>query len=895
MTALTVNGSAAAATTLAAAGKLFNATGGTSGNTSTKVGSSTGRKQIFARGTSTNQTGAGSIPAPTDANFNGWMWDVTTLEGQRLASGTITPTFHLLASTGTTVTPTVEWYKRSSGGVYTQIATVAGSSIALTTSAQALTFTPPTGTQTDFVVGDKLVAWLWVNQTAGGATNSTISVVEATSASSAGVTSEAQAVTPGYAPIPVALSVTMAGTGALAFATYKQKTLGDSPLRYYRMNTASGSTETDLGSGGQNGTISGGVTLSQPGLVSDTDTAMLFNGSTGTISIPTTGLPSGASPFTLECWVQFPTVPTAAHYPVALNIGNGVNGQNAAFYFNGDSQQFSFGFQGLTDIFSSITVTANHIYYLLGAYDGTTGIFYCYDATAGTSDSISHAEAVNVTYGTAQIGENNGTLFFSGVIDEPAIYGSALPATIGGAHYVAGIAVLAMQTALSVTLAGTGTLSGTLSTSSGGIALTAQCDGVGTLAGTLAANTALGTTLTGAGVLSETLSANTSLSTTFAGVGTFTGTPDLSTALSTTFVGTGTLTETLSANTSLADTLAGIGTLSGVISLTTSLSVTLAGVGALAETLSAHTSLADTFAGVGQLSGTIQLATSLSATLVGVGVLSEALTATTSLASTVDGVGTLTGAFSLVTALADTFAGVGTLSGTPDLSTDLSTSMVGVGALTGTPDLSTALSANLAGVGALDGILSTSNTVAFVVTLSGVGQLSGTPDLSTTLAASLTGVGALSGTLDANGALVATLRGSGTLDGTISAQTALSTSMVGAGMLASTIMLSTSLATSLSGTGALSGAFSAQVALSLTFMGLSRLIGTLATGAPGTSGTATILDQLVAFALLGDGLVSIAGVSDRLVAVSIINDALLAVSTINAQSVALSLLSDELG
>jgi hypothetical protein len=199
MTSLTVNGSAAAATTLVTAGKLFNTTGGTSGSTSTKVGSGTLFKQIFALGTSTSQTGVASIPAPTDSNFSGWMWDVTTLEGQRIAAGTWTPTLHLLASTGTTVTPTVQWFKRSSAGAYTSIGSVTGSSIALTTSAQLLVFTAPSLALMDFVTGDKLCCWLWVNQTAGGATNSTISVVEAISGSSAGVISEAQAVTPGYA------------------------------------------------------------------------------------------------------------------------------------------------------------------------------------------------------------------------------------------------------------------------------------------------------------------------------------------------------------------------------------------------------------------------------------------------------------------------------------------------------------------------------------------------------------------------------------------------------------------------------------------------------------------------------------------------------------------------
>jgi len=145
MTALTVNGSAKASTVtgLTGAGQMFAAQGGTTSTAATKVAKSTTFVQIFAIGTTTTQVGVGAIPTISDTNFKGWIWQANTLDLQRIAAGTWTPTFHMLASSAGTITPTVQWYKRSSTGVYTSIGSIAGSSIALTTTAQALTFTAP--------------------------------------------------------------------------------------------------------------------------------------------------------------------------------------------------------------------------------------------------------------------------------------------------------------------------------------------------------------------------------------------------------------------------------------------------------------------------------------------------------------------------------------------------------------------------------------------------------------------------------------------------------------------------------------------------------------------------------------------------------------------------------
>jgi len=120
---------------------------------------------------------------------------------------------------------------------------------------------------------------------------------------------------------------------------------------------------------------------------------------------------------------------------------------------------------------------------------------------------------------------------------------------------------------LGCTLAGVGTLTGTLSTT-GGVSLSVTMAGVGTLSATMSLSTALATTLAGTGVLSGTLSANLALpSTSLVGVGTLAGTLVLTTALSRTFTGAGTLAGVFSLRTALFLTCAGVGTLAGNLSI----------------------------------------------------------------------------------------------------------------------------------------------------------------------------------------------------------------------------------------------------------------------------------------------------------------------------------------
>src|SRR5215510_10188551 len=83
-------------------------------------------------------------------------------------------------------------------------------------------------------------------------------------------------------------------------SAYSDRVIADGAVAYWRLGETAGTTAVDS-IGGHNGTISGGVTLNQPGALSDGNRAMAFDG-TGRIdtvwslTVPTT--------YTVEAWVK---------------------------------------------------------------------------------------------------------------------------------------------------------------------------------------------------------------------------------------------------------------------------------------------------------------------------------------------------------------------------------------------------------------------------------------------------------------------------------------------------------------------------------------------------------------------------------------------------------------
>src|SRR5262245_31945327 len=86
-------------------------------------------------------------------------------------------------------------------------------------------------------------------------------------------------------------------------SAYCDKVIADGATAYWRLNETSGTTAIDV-IGGNNGTISGGVTLNQSGATVDGDRAMAFNGSTGDIAVADNAALGFAGDFTVEAWIN---------------------------------------------------------------------------------------------------------------------------------------------------------------------------------------------------------------------------------------------------------------------------------------------------------------------------------------------------------------------------------------------------------------------------------------------------------------------------------------------------------------------------------------------------------------------------------------------------------------
>lgn len=201
MTSLTLYYCKVASSTLSTAGALASTTGGTLGNNSITLSTNTGYGELYSLSSETFPNGGGSIGNPSG---NGFLWDVTTLEGQQFLAGNWTPTVRLqLGGTGVTGTLTIDLYvrlyRRSSAGAYTQIGTTmskTGNSIG--TAVTSFTFTAVSQPLFVFSGGDKFYSDVWANVTANNATGGTATIkLFSTTTSGTGVNT-AQLVSPGY-------------------------------------------------------------------------------------------------------------------------------------------------------------------------------------------------------------------------------------------------------------------------------------------------------------------------------------------------------------------------------------------------------------------------------------------------------------------------------------------------------------------------------------------------------------------------------------------------------------------------------------------------------------------------------------------------------------------------
>ncbi len=235
------------------------------------------------------------------------------------------------------------------------------------------------------------------------------------------------------------------GTTPLTYAykwqrcsSYRDVVLADSPAAYWRLGEAQGaSSAADQTSSPDAGTYKNSPSLGQWGPLSgDTDRAAQFDGSGAYVDVPDASKLKPGSAFTLEAWVK--TTASSGVIVAKPNVA-GTSVSYALSVASGKAKVAANLSGGAFSVSSTASVNDGNWHYVVGTFAPSALKIY----VDGGSPVTSGATSGSLQYSTEklQIGRQDGTAggYFDGVIDEVAVYSSALSSTIG-THYSEGTA-----------------------------------------------------------------------------------------------------------------------------------------------------------------------------------------------------------------------------------------------------------------------------------------------------------------------------------------------------------------------------------------------------------------------------------------------------------------------
>jgi len=219
---------------------------------------------------------------------------------------------------------------------------------------------------------------------------------------------------------------------APSVSTYEQAVLADHPVAYWRLDDTGSIAHDELGM--HDGNFSSGVTTGVAGaLVGDPDRATAFDGIVGEATTITGISFPNHSPFTLEVWVNETSNGTYWHFLTCEPRLGGAPQDGYALFQGGNGVQLErVAKVGVSDASMPILITENEWTHVVGVYAGDTIAVYI----DGVQQYIAAAASVAEDF-TAPImlGANSDGGFFMGVLDEAAIYASALSPQQIATHY----------------------------------------------------------------------------------------------------------------------------------------------------------------------------------------------------------------------------------------------------------------------------------------------------------------------------------------------------------------------------------------------------------------------------------------------------------------------------
>jgi hypothetical protein len=222
---------------------------------------------------------------------------------------------------------------------------------------------------------------------------------------------------------------------------YFQVVAQDGPQAYWRLDEPTGSTTAhDATGNGHDGTYAGGVTLGSPGAIAnDADTAATFDGASGYVDVKSAFQFAGMTAFTLEGWLK-PNLDTNFHAWIGRNDGQPPSEGYLGYVDPSGPFYMIERVDAATKVFANGNVApANATWaYVVITYEAGNGSNVWVNGQIGTASTSD----VSLTGATSDfvIGAENGglTSYWSGEIDEVAVYGYVLTQAQIQNHYKVG-------------------------------------------------------------------------------------------------------------------------------------------------------------------------------------------------------------------------------------------------------------------------------------------------------------------------------------------------------------------------------------------------------------------------------------------------------------------------
>ena len=220
---------------------------------------------------------------------------------------------------------------------------------------------------------------------------------------------------------------------------YASEVLADHPAAYWQLNEVGGTTAFDSSPNGYHGKYNGGVTLGQPSALPTLGTSVAFDGRTGYIDIGSYPKLNLTTNFTLEAWINPRGGPGKIIISNRLDDGSGSNPGGFGFGIGKTNRSLLFTTFGISDYISMIIINYNNWYHVAVTVDSIGDLKFYVNGNllrtfAVIAPGLPSPEPLNI--GRNPIADiHGGHQYWVGLIDDVAIYNSALPASRIQAHY----------------------------------------------------------------------------------------------------------------------------------------------------------------------------------------------------------------------------------------------------------------------------------------------------------------------------------------------------------------------------------------------------------------------------------------------------------------------------